>query len=408
MRALLALAPWATGGRVVGVALDGPTTMDPLVDAISDAVAGIDRAAGAIVVDARVDGEETLGAATARALGVGSQQAEDPPRIVASGAFDRHTMVLLLGPVSDADEGFAFGEALLAAASRRAEALAPVVVVAATGTRSTREMLDFRTGLPCCRLLEPRPAGFDLWLRYLHLRIAWEAAGSLERARTVEEALPQPLVHGEDEPLERALNSASTEMEAALPRELAGTAIPWIVEVATKVRSRPRPPEDLAEIGCAWTPPAGRTPQPAPWFARALLLRGPIPDERLRRFLRAAAICWPVAEELLCACVRVEASARARLPGVLLDCDEAGQREEEFLRGRGAAEFYPASSPLLPVGRAEFCSTAVLKRAARQHDGGFGRHIDMLHGVRNALAHGHSPGWRAVVAVDSLLSAIGG
>jgi hypothetical protein len=409
LRSALALAPWAAGGGVLRLCIDGPAVWAPLVESLREMVAAIDQASGAAVIDARIEPGMTPEEAVALAFGLPGASAGEPATLVTSGVFDRQATVLILGSVDGASELFDYAETLHAAATRRARALPPQVIACGSSFVSSRPSLDFRCGWPGQKLLEPTPVGTELWPRYLHARLAWEAAGAPGRAEELERFLPQPLLHGDDDRLDSSLNAAALEMVSKLDRDVVDRTISWSRGVALGNRGRSGAPDELVREGCVWASPGTRAHRPSPWFARALLLDGRQVDEPHRRALRVAALCWPLARELLGACVRIEASARARVSPVCLDATgDGGQLEAEFEQGWGAARFYPPSSPLRPQSQADFASPGALKRSARAHSPELGRQVTRLQEVRNALAHGHNPGWAAVQTVDSLLSYFGG
>jgi hypothetical protein len=408
LRSALELAPWASGGGVLRLCVDGLVAWASLVESLRQTVAAIDQASGAAVVDVSIEPGGAPGQAVALAFGLSGTSAGTPVDLVDSGVFDRQATVLVLGSVDGVSELFDYADTLHAAATRRTRALPPQVIACGSSVNSSRPSLDFRCGWPAHRLLDPTPVGTELWPRYLHARLGWEAGGAPDRAEELERFLPQPLLHGDDERLDSALNAAALEMVSRLDQAMVDQAKSWSREIALGNKSRSRAPDEITREGCAWTPPGTRAHRPSPWFARALLVDGRRVEERHRRALRVAALCWPLAQELLGACVRIEASARARVSSSSLEgFGDGDQLEAEFEQGWGAARFYPPTSPLRPQDQAAFGSPGALKRAARDHSPELGRHVARLQEVRNALAHGHNPGWVAVQAVDSLLSYFG-
>jgi len=250
-------------------------------------------------------------------------------------------------------------------------------------TGSTTAVLD--TGLPM--ELTPLKEGLGgelptLWRTYLHWRVAWECGGDVERALRCDRLGLAELKLGDDEGFERLLNQhARVELERLSAPERK-QSLAWLNEVLMKNPTRGmRPGQAKGTL--------------APWLARALLLQGSAPTAR--RFLKARLNCTPLAELILTRCFELEAFQRTRLmlqglPEVVPP--EVLTRFERF-QGTGPSierDLYPAGHPALPEDPWDFATLGEFTESFV----GLTSRIQQLRVLRNAIAHGHYVGWRAL------------
>lgn len=234
----------------------------------------------------------------------------------------------------------------------------------------------------------------ERWWAYVHERVAWHAAGSLDVVASTAPRLVG-LQDGDDHGLEDALDDQARDVVGSLDLAL-----------------RDRLQDDLkpATNNPALCLPAGllgpgvQVARPAPWLARGLLLLKP--DHPRRRFLLSLRTCRPLANRLLGRCMDLEQDARDRLllhpPGREAPSNAVEQAQ------RLRTDEHHLEHQLSPRGRSpnkEAWDVADFNSVIRlEPDHRVRRQLHRLRKIRNALAHGGEVGWRALLLVDELAS----
>lgn len=237
----------------------------------------------------------------------------------------------------------------------------------------------------------------ERWRGYLHLRIACEVGGHLDDALACDGLGVAQLAVGDDAGCEAALNHHATRRFASLP---AGEQAVWRAwgEASTGPSAFAAPVRTVDGVAGPW----GHRTTPAPWMARALL-QGKA-STAVARLLRTEILCQPLVDKLLNLCFALESVQRGRLGGTRSDSpDDAAidqyrryqSNSESFTR-----DLYPLGHPGLPHDAWDFASLGAIQRAT-----GADLSLGLL---RNALAHGHHAGWRAIEHMRNLWSRAGG
>jgi hypothetical protein len=271
---------------------------------------------------------------------------------------------------------------------------------------------DLTSGMPTSGILD-RLDTVDavLWRAYVHLRLAWEAGGCLERARRWDAAGFTALPIRDDDRLEDVLNECAVSDIGRLSDQERSAAISRVTFTARSTGS-PATAEDreLEATGTFWRPPGESRSRPAPWFARALLSQGD--QGAANPLLRSSMVCAPLAREILGRCLALEGVERSRglvtLRGSAAPdfASERFVRFQEGVRGFGA-EFYPPRIPCRPRDPWHFVTLGELTSMLPRETGrGPGR--EDLRNLRNAIAHGHWVGWHAVQVLKGLERRCGG
>jgi hypothetical protein len=261
---------------------------------------------------------------------------------------------------------------------------------------------DLSVGLPAERLLAPPPGSEEvLWRGYLHHRLAWEAAGDLERVAEWEQAVgAAALVPGNDSDFERQLNRTARARYEDLP-PLARQGVREYLEHEVR-QTRPRNwltqrAGQLEQEQLLWRPPGDEEPLVVPWLARALLLAGEVP---LCIFhLRTCLVCAPLARELLDRCFDLEARERAALwarRSNRAPPTKAVERWGLFQEpGSFQASLYPLGCPACPDDAWPFATFGEFLTVMAAGDPRRDVWDDLLK-LRNHLAHSHYAAWPAV------------
>lgn len=290
-----------------------------------------------------------------------------------------------------------------------------VVAVGRGDSPDAVPVFDFRFGLPGAGALLAANEAVKQWEAYVELRVAWESGG--------DPSLCGQMLNQMDNAERRNRNDAA--FDAFLDRvaaqcwsrggeELEQVALgfhTWMVEpVSPGLEREQRAWQQSAEqLGAIWVPPGATTWRPSPWASRARLATPGLTDGE-RRLHRAACTCLPLLGALFTRALEFEVWLRAllvsRAPPLdanaakSADLARARERKAEFDRRHlvGAARYYPARSLLRPSGDeehmtlGELANVYGLARDPTQEDP-----LDRLVWVRNAVAHGHPVGWKAVL-----------
>jgi hypothetical protein len=257
---------------------------------------------------------------------------------------------------------------------------------------------DLAVGAP------PAELGFSteppelLWSRYLHIRLAWEAAGDPGRAEEMVNMIGR-LTPEDDVALERGLGRYSAAACANLPKGSHQQVVDCVGAMgggrARRGQGREATLRELATAGLYWQPGGPSELMPAPWLARGLLLQRP--DGPGVDFLRGCLVCTPLAQDLVAACLLMETRERGRFPA--FEERDAGPEAKEhwdrFQHGRSMTyRLYPQGCPAAPGGPWSFASLGQVLRQV-----GDDPRRDALYRLlelRNHLAHGHYVGWKAI------------
>jgi hypothetical protein len=252
---------------------------------------------------------------------------------------------------------------------------------------STTTVLD--TGFPLELAALKKVPGGDLptaWRTYLHLRVAWEAGGDVEQVLQCDPLGLSELKTGDDEACESLLNQHARKEMERLPAREREQAVRWLEET-------------VAQAPVRGARPGMERGMPAPWMARALLLEGRAPTAR--QFLQARLVCMPLAELLLTKCLEIEALQRTRLMLQRLPEVVPSEVLVRFERFQGATpsmerELYPATHPAPPNDSWAFATLGEFMENLVGLRPSVRRSLEQLRLLRNAVAHGHYVGWKAL------------
>jgi len=237
------------------------------------------------------------------------------------------------------------------------------------------------------------------WRAYLHLRAAWEAGGDVERTLLLDTLRLGELLIGDDEGCERLLNQHARTVFAALPAREQDACVTRIEELMTGLSAQgSRGGLKASAPGLQGQGLALGEALP-PWLARALLLEGRNP--RARQLCGSRLVCTPLAELILTRCFELEALQRTRLSLDRLPETVPDDVRVRFDRFKGAGpnverELYPADHPAPPNDAwafatfGEFLDNVIGLRPTLRSS------LVQLRLLRNAVAHGHYVGWKAL------------
>jgi len=226
------------------------------------------------------------------------------------------------------------------------------------------------------------------WRAYLHLRAAWEAGGAVERTVLIDALGLGELTIGDDEGCEQLLNQYARSALSELPTSEVDARISRVDDLMLKEAAP-------GASGQAFTLEMALPP----WLARAFLLE--LKSPKARQLCGARLVCTPLAELILTRCFELEALQRTRLARYGLTAsvpDDVRARFERF-KGTGTSterELYPAAHPAPPhepwafASLGEFMDNLVGLRPSLRNA------LVQLRLLRNAVAHGHYVGWKAL------------
>jgi hypothetical protein len=268
-------------------------------------------------------------------------------------------------------------------------------------TRDTGELgasIDLRQGAPVLDIGWASSAiQDDVWPRYAHVRVAWEAGGSVDHALAIH-AHVSSVRTGRDDDFEQALNHAADELWEALD---SGERAALLGSLATGV-------EGNAPVGTTWRPLALAHQRPVPWVARALLRQGP--PARAIPVLWASLVCTPIAQSVMTRCLDLEAFARARFHAREDAPPEKNKSDcKAFSAGHHSdRKFYPAASPILEhVGPWSFASLGEFAYGLPRHRADT-RAIKDLVTLRNSVMHGHYVSYATLDALQRIEATMAG
>ncbi len=280
-----------------------------------------------------------------------------------------------------------------------------IVIIQPVGRSASRETVsmppheqhNLTLGRPTHGIVDVTSSGLaSAWNPYVHLRLAWESAGNVERALRWGAMATSRVTALDDGALEVCLNDLALIEWNGLPEAGRQEWVTFVGALAaphsgTGLRRRPPKPPRTQE---GW--PGTRAPSVPPWIARALLIENA--DRCGRTLLRSTLVCEPLAMELLGACLHLEAGEKARFWSevtAMPPLDEARARFDDLLVGRQSSDraWYPAGCPALPIDPWELAAFGEYFQLVRGGDGAARATIRRL---RNAIAHGHYASWEMV------------
>lgn len=276
-----------------------------------------------------------------------------------------------------------------------------VVNLGSTTAASTGPRFDFWHG---------SPEGIDLWgeglgeggrwASYLYCRTAWEAAGSLEVAKDLENRT-RGLALGNDEALEQSFNEHAIQhlKEIELPAEA------WTRLVASygyRNRELGKDWEQPRPVDLWWSPPHSAGQRLAPWASRAALLQKNASGPSSWK-LRNELICEPLSRDLFAICQQGEALARSRVFRSGMKSSPSAEANElltRFQSDENRNSMYPRAHPARPVEAWAFASLGEVINAATDR---LPEPFRNLLWLRNSVAHGHFVGWKHISTVTDLM-----
>ena len=379
--------PWATGEPVRRLLTAGGAAADLIVRWVEELAWRAEMEGGGASIRV-VDGESARpGLEEVLSGELGIPRAEDRSAwmsSVADGLAVRPILFLVrFDEVSGPGEAWAESAADLLADLRKVLGGATAAVLVFERETGSSRDLDFRTGLPI-----PDPAWMEgpvqeAWRSYVHMRVAWEAAGDLSLALRWNELLQDRAVDRDDQKLETWFVERARSEWDDLPdgRRLA-------------VRSSDDLRASSGETDCVWVPPGAASPRWRPWYVRGALTVDASPE--MRRTARSALNCLPIARDVFSRCLDLEARVRPALnpSGSLAPKTAADAEAFRTSSPKSPRCFYPGEDAPLPEADWEFASFGELLNAAPAC-----RPREALYsflGLRNAVAHGHFAGWEMV------------
>jgi hypothetical protein len=420
----LAARPWVEGGGVRLVETSGAEQARLLQEALPAAVHAWDQGRSNVVTRVLSEFSEKADARELVAAGLQGPAETSARRALEAGVrvlSEQQTLVVLDGTQLGEAAVRRFVDVATQACSDMAK-LSPLAALTAVvlhppGLRHSEPSWRFAFGGPTGELLGRADAPrSQQWASYLHTRLAWEVAGSLDAAlqwNPYASALPPE----DDAGLEALLNTLADEAWGGGPKAhhtLMGDYLrllgaPWSREELSRATAA------LVAARLCWRPLGVGHSRPVPWVARALIRRGGL-SPQARTLLRGCLTCAPLAREVLSRCLDMESYLRARHAGDLSpEASAQGLPEFEGFLGKdhetqGAfdRQFYPSGSAAVDALDASGFLTM----------GGFLRAVNVskprrnlmhtLRMLRNSVAHCHYVSWESLRLLGSLESQLGG
>jgi hypothetical protein len=294
-----------------------------------------------------------------------------------------------------------FGEAVeWADQMNKLAARVTVILLDTPRSRLTAKAFDLSVGLPAdCLLADPGESIERLWRAYVHMRLAWEAAGDPGRAADWDRQRPEGEPE-DDDALEESLNALAREAVNRQHARLRTDLVSYLGHLLRRTRTGPWLEEQgvtLEREGLLWRPPGETTARPSPWLARGLLLQNRVPEATF--LLRGCLVCAPVAYEILNRCFDLESQQRAicwAARGGRSAPESAQRRFHEFEAGIGyESPFYPRECPARPDDAWPMTTFGEFLKVLGGSDAHRQVWYDLLN-LRNFVAHGHYVGWAAL------------
>jgi hypothetical protein len=328
------------------------------------------------------------------------------------------TVFLVPPPEEESEALSSFGPHLFGEAVEWAEQMGKsgvrltVVLLDTPRSRLANKCFDLSVGLPAdCLLGDLSESDERLWRAYVHLRLAWEAAGDPGRALHWD-GERQESVAEDDDALEAALNHLAREAVDGLETRQRTDLVAYLGHLLRRTRTGPWLDEQgltLEREGLLWRPPGETMVRPSPWLARGLLLQNRVPEATF--LLRGCLVCAPLAYEILDRCFDLEARQRAicwAARGGRSAPDSAQRRFHEFEAGIGyEAPFYPKECPARPDDAWPMTTFGEFLKVLGGSDAHRQVWYDLLN-LRNFVAHGHYVGWAALRRLREIEEALQG
>lgn len=397
--------PWLSGGGVRALRVGSSGSVAPLADSVRRAVRWHDDGTSAVrTLTGALDGST---ATPLTSLCEALEVAPDPSRrttvLRIAQVLDHHPAVIVLDASGSSVDAVACLDPLDSLVDEIPKVHAPAVLVVLVLGREfgLREADDFSHGEPIegpWLYLDDRSRA---WRSYVHVRISWETAGDIARAKRWGAAAP-PFRIGDDDALEAWLSRQSAAELDVQPAEVAAK----IAKIGAPNGHASDDPVSamLDAAGALWSPSPGVVRRPTPWAARALLGSGAAPPTRA---LRRALVCAPLVRELLRACLDQEHIFRSshNTPGA--PREETLGSYDRYLRGETGSDrdFYPSGCPAVTNDPWDFASLGEFIPATGV-SGDVRRAVHDLRALRNALAHGHYASWRGVLQLAQIRGAV--
>ena len=235
-----------------------------------------------------------------------------------------------------------------------------------------------------------------VWHRYLHMRVWWDAGGSVLHAQELSaRCLGTSL--GDDTTLEAVLQAYAVETlrshaGATALRSLHGVAQPsgGPIQVPARLEA------ELLDAQLLWRPPGLQSLHVVPFAARAMLAEASVPVDKAWR-LRAELVCAPLASEILSLCQFFEVQIRTRLRGRedrSRLTQETGTRFQNFIDGNDRFAHYPSGHPSPPSKAQDVWAFASFGEMLNCCPPAAVSDLDRsVQHLRNCLAHGHYVAW---------------
>lgn len=275
----------------------------------------------------------------------------------------------------------------------KADADARLAVVVLTPDAPDPDGVDLR----CGQIAGPLGAQGALarWDAYVHTRLAWEAAGNLDRATSLHDRVTT-VRRDDDAGLERCLN----EWARLSWRDLDGAVRERILRHCSAAVGAPAPDAWGSEPELepfVWNP--GGVVLPVPWLARALLTTG-AGHPPLRGLLRCALVCAPLRDAVAARCLAAESRLRAAAEPTAPPPVEAEALLRHVEAGRAyECLHYPEDAAAIPRSAWDLVSLGDFIRALPPAHPRRGLMED-IRILRNAVLHGHYVSWKTLVQAD--------
>jgi hypothetical protein len=256
------------------------------------------------------------------------------------------------------------------------------------------EFFDFSVGFPRRRLFEHVESESDLWIAYVHLRLAWESAGN--PATVVEILSNNEFNIGDDNAFEARLNEYANERLEAINTDDRDELKRFLGNLAGACMSpheRLQFKSHLLSKQLLWCPLGQSESQVVPWAARAMALKEY--DPNVAMILRYANVALPLVTETLGKCFELEARERSLYWPMRRGSQPPVEIEREHMRFveglKGASlQLYPDAAPQVLD---PWCFASMGNFFSGLPKDSCTEYRQRVKLVRNALSHGHNVSW---------------
>jgi hypothetical protein len=375
--------------------------------------------------DARIDGFAFAGTSTSELtisqvilerMNLNMMQSEYTSLCHAARVFETNPYAYLIH-ITDGDASFCIENAIefTERISKVGGQRSPLILFFCSGdVGSLQSSCELLRGFP----EDPSLCGLEiddqqLWRLYIHIRVAWETGGELERCERWERSYSfSRIPFNQDAMLENHLNRASMSDFQDIPNEIQQELTKYLESLVQEVKID-RSNIALLQRNCLLLDQRGsHSSMVNPWAARALIQSRSY--SRAKSFLGRSLVCTPIANELLGYCLSIEAQERAVCTKCNLDSSLASEEARSaFIKyinknAFSEAAFYPSECPIAPDNVWQFASFGEIIHQTAQ---AFGRTRNddrhALRRLRNAIAHGHYVSWAMVICLRNLLTKLG-